>query len=115
MGWQINLVKNDVKIDAKTAQKLFNEAQDYEGELWYDIDDVTDYEGDNTLNFDPDHMEHMDYLATHDKVVEILKEAKVSGDICFASEDGDNAGEAWGYRFDGKGGMKILTGERTWS
>lgn len=60
-----------------------------------------------SLYFDPDHMEHMDYIP---EFLKELKSLKIKGDITFGSEEGDNAGSYWGYRFDGNGGMKNLQG-----
>ena len=105
MGWNISLTKNEVNISPECAQDLFD-AQAYEGERWDTVEDVTT---DGKLTFDPDHMEHMDYLGDED-VQKVLKRHKVKGDICFMSTEGDNAGSSWGYRFDGKGGVVELTG-----
>lgn len=105
MGWHINLVKNDVEITEAIAEELFK-VMEREG---YEF--INQFYGDGKLRFDPDMQEHMDYLWMGD-VQDVLKKHKVKGDICFASEAGDNAGQAWGYRFDGKGGMVPLTGKR---
>lgn len=109
MGWYIQEGKNEVEISRKCAEELF-EAQAYEGELWDSADDVAP---DGRLAFNADHMEHMDYLATNEAMVAVLCKHKVRGDICFESHEGDNAGEYWGYRFDGQGGMKPLVGRCT--
>ncbi len=106
MGWHIALTKNDVEISSKCAKDLF-EAQSYDGERWSELEYVTE---DGKLAFDPDMMEHMDYLYDED-VQKVLKRHKVKGDICFTSVEGDNAGQSWGYRFDGKGGMTELAGD----
>lgn len=87
-----------------TASKL--------GNLWDSPEEVT---CDSKLSFNIDHMEWMDYIANSEEIKTTLKKHKVKGDICFGSLEGDNAGSFWGYRFDGKGGMKTLTGELTWS
>ncbi len=81
------------------------------GSLWDSIEYITE---DGKLSFNSDHMEHMDYLADSAEIVQVLTEHKVEGDICFGSLDGDNAGSFWGYRFDGKGGMKPLEGTIEW-
>lgn len=111
MGWQIELTVNTVVVPHAAISELIA-AQDYEEELWYH-EDVLDDEGH--LQFNPDHMEHMDYLGNNDKVIAVLKAARVKGDIFFQSLEGDDAGSAWGYRFDGKGGMKLMKGEVVWS
>jgi hypothetical protein len=104
--WSISVTINHAKVSKKCAKELF-EAQAYEGEIWYSLEDVV-YKG--KLQFNSDHNEHMDYLANHDNMLEILKKHKVKGDICFGSLQGDNDGSFWGYRFDGEGGLKTLTG-----
>lgn len=110
--WSTECLVNTVNIPNECKHDLFDEAQDYEEELWNDLDEVTDENG--RLSFNPDHMESMDYLGTHDKALAILKRYKVEGDVCFGSLEGDNAGSFWGYRFDGKGGMQYLKGCLVW-
>ena len=116
MSWSIHLVKNTVKISKAVAKNLFaaqkSAADDGECEIWYELDEVAP---DGYLEFNSDHMEHMDFLHSNNKIVDILKKAKVKGDICFADFEGDNSGNMWGYRFDGKGGMEHLTGDINWS
>lgn len=112
MSWSICEMVNTVHIPNECAHDLFEEAQYYDGELWGNYEDVTDKSG--LLRFGLEHMEHMDYLGTHNKVIRILKRYEVEGDICFGSLEGDNVGEFWGYRFDGHGGMKELKGKLVW-
>jgi len=109
MGWRIHVVVNTVDISRDCAEDILENAND-EG-AWSDIDDVC---VDGKLHFNQDDMEHMDYLGNNDNVIPILKKHKVKGDVCFSSLEGDNAGENWGYRFDGKGGMRELVGGSIW-
>lgn len=112
MSWSIYEMVNTVdNIPNECIHDLFDEAQDYEGQIWADPKEVVDERG--LLRFDPELMEHMDYLA-NDKAIRVLKRYEVEGDICFGSLEGDDAGEFWGYRFDGKGGMKKLKGRIVW-
>lgn len=127
MGWFINLVKNEVIINKKIAADIVRLKPEFvsfhayiENEYPWDFKPIKGTERDlieqviddeNHLVFDSDHMEHMDYMWNED-IQAVLKKHKVKGDICFSSDDGDNAGESWGYRFDGKGGMVHLTGSR---
>lgn len=108
MSWSIGVVENTVEISSKCAKELFAAQKKHGDEIWYELQEVT-YEGKVTFN--PDHMEWMDWLANNENLVEILKKHKVKGDICFGSLEGDNAGEFWGYRFDGLGGMVELKGQ----
>ena len=108
MGWHINLITNDVKITEKCARAVLKVLL-LEGSF-NTLDQVWRYK---KLRFHQDHMEWMDYLK-YAKVITVLQKHKVKGDICFSSNDGDNAGEAWGYRFNGKGGFKPLTGRLQW-
>ena len=72
--------------------------------LWYDEEDVLEGE---TLFFNEDVMEHIDFLSNDKGMIDILKNNKVKGEITFASEGGEGF---WGHRFDGKGGYKRLQG-----
>lgn len=113
MGWRIHEIKNTVKINSKIALDLYGCGADV-CSAWEDECDFPSLGGiidDGKLVFNPDHMEHMDYV-WEPKIQEVLKRHKVKGDICFSSNDGDNKGQRWGYRFDGEGGMVKLTGKR---
>jgi hypothetical protein len=114
MGWHINLVKNTVKIDSAIALALYNCGADvcfsWEEECNFPMLEGIIYDG--KLVFNSDHMEHMDYV-WQPEVLDVLKQHRVKGDICFSSNDGDNRGQSWGYRFDGEGGMVQLTGKKS--
>lgn len=122
--WSISNIDNTVTLTKKQAIELGKNKEyadtigGYGGTYEYPneaemLDDLFDkYNGKYYLKFDPDHMEHMDYL-WNESIVNKLKELKVKGDFTFGSLDGDNSGSNWGYRFDGKGGMKTLTGVLT--
>lgn len=108
MSWSIGETVNTVRISPACAKELFKADDDANSDIWDLFENVTCR---GKLTFNSDHQEWMDYLGSHEKLVEILKKHKVAGDICFGSLEGDNAGEFWGYRFDGKGGMVKLTGQ----
>lgn len=125
MGWQIHLIKNTVKvskdiaIDILKTDTVFAQNAKYG---YFDLDDgeeMPDLDNPNLigqvmekgkLRFDPDHLEHMDYLEDPEIRV-VLTAHKVKGEVVFCSHDGDNAGQAWGYSFDGKGGCVCLAGK----
>jgi len=109
MGWSIANIVNEVKISKQCAKDLFKAQEDGE-EIWYEIKEVT-YEG--KLTFNSDHGEFMDYISSP-HIQEVLLKHKVKGDICFGSLEGDNFGEFWGYRFDGKGRIETLEGKLQW-
>lgn len=116
MGWHINLVKNTVKIDSEIALALYNceacVADCWKGECSFPmLEGIID---GGKLVFNDDHMEHMDYVEDT-YVQEVLKRFRVAGDVCFSSNDGDNRGQKWGYRFDGEGGMTLLKGKDVFS
>jgi hypothetical protein len=116
MSWSIENVINTVKISKSCASDIYDaESYTFEEKTYNDtfgsVEDVT-YKG--KLLFNSDHGEHMDYVSNR-KVQEALKKHKVKGDICFGSLEGDNAGQFWGYRFDGKGGMQELIGKIAWN
>lgn len=110
MGWVIVELENTVNISESIAKELFD-SQEYQGEIWYDENEVM-YK--NRLCFYEDHQEYMDYVHK-EHIQEVLKRNKVEGVIKFGSLEGENAGDFWGYEFDGKGGMKELVGEVKWS
>lgn len=109
--WSIAELENTIMITEECAKDLFENGQEYEEEIWWDVENVA-YDG--KLYFDPDHQEHMDYL-WREKVQEILKEHKVEGEVCFADVEGDSSGSFWGYRFDGQGNLENLKGKVVWS
>ncbi len=109
MGWNIAELDNTVVVDDACAKDLF-EAQEYEQELWYEVDEVAD---EGQLMFIEDHMEHMDYL-WREHIQAILQKHNVEGTVTFGSLEGDNAGSFWGYQFDGKGGMEKIKGTLSW-
>jgi hypothetical protein len=92
MGWQINLIKNTVKVPNDYADALYEAAEEH---FPHGSDEVLN---NGSLSFDYDSGEHMDYLHD-DRVLEILKEAKVNGSIVFSSNEGDNRGTWWAYDF----------------
>jgi len=112
MGWQIALLENKIKVSSKVAKELFDLSEKDLSEIWYSENDVTDE--NDVLQFNPDHMEHMDYLWDVE-YQKILKRNKIKGRALFGDLDGDNFGTFWGYEFDGKGGMKLLEGKLSWS
>ena len=94
MGWSINEVENTVVVPEEFADKLFTAG---EGEhFWGGSEDILDDEGH--MMFDPDSMEHMDYL-WDDDIRAVLKEARVNGRVVFSSSEGDNRGTWWSYTF----------------
>lgn len=110
MSRSIAVVENTVLVPNECRDELY---EAYGNEIWSSEEDVTDESG--KLIFSVDNYEHMDYLnGGYPMIIEILKRYEVEGDICFGSLEGDNAGEFWGYRFDGKGGMKKLRGRLVW-
>lgn len=109
MGWHINLERNTVRINSHVALDLYNCDAPVAG-AWQDECSFPMLEGiidAGRLVFNSDHMEHMDYV-WQAEVLLVLCRHKVEGDVCFSSNDGDNRGESWGYRFDGEGGMQTL-------
>lgn len=110
MSWRIANLVNTVAISKKCAKDLFDASMEFGDEIWLDVDSVIE---DGKLSFSSDAMEHMDYL-WNDHIQAVLLKHKVSGDVCFGSLEGDNAGSFWGYRFDGKGVVINLKGELSW-
>lgn len=113
--WSIILVKNDLKISKKCAEALLGEEGTdgyYDGECageygWEGLSDLFDANS-GKLVFNSDHFEHMDFVW---RVWKVLAEHEAKGEIVFASAEGDNKGEAWSYRFDGKGAFEHRQGK----
>lgn len=111
MGWRINLTKNTVTVSHECAVEIAKSETDIgfwiqDNSGGYRDDMITEAcRSDGTLRFHGDHMEHMDYVWS---IKDILCRHKVKGDIAFSSSDGDNAGTAWCYRFDGEGNCEEL-------
>jgi hypothetical protein len=109
MGWSINLEKNTVVIPAEAAAE-FNANEDFEN------DDITLCENDDgtfEFYFNDDHYEHMDYME-RDDILEFALSHKLNGDVCFSSNQGDNRGQSWGYRFK-DGALTVLSGRKSWA
>lgn len=105
MSWRTHVITNTVVVSNDVAKKLLTcgaEVTTY----WEDVDDVVK---NDHLVFIEDTMEHMDFL-WEKEIQEVLKNARVEGDICFGRLEGDRAPRFWGYRFDGKGSMVELIG-----
>lgn len=93
--WSINLHYNSLKLTPTAIQKLFDSNPDF---YYDDISAVVD--NDSYIYFEPDHMEHMDFL-WDENVQNVICETKCDGVVIFGSAEGDNKGEFWGYRFVG--------------
>lgn len=119
MSWNIGLISNTVTFSRKCAEALMaiagdngdsdNDWPDHEI-LWNDIEELKIDDKNYQLYFDEDHGEHMDFLNERDDILDVLLKHKVNGDITFASVEGDNAGQCWGYRFK-DGVLTELVGE----
>lgn len=97
MGWQINLVENTLVVPEAAIPDLREIAAGIDCDWGYDEDaDITDEDGH--FIFSDDAMEHMDYMWNEELQV-VLTKHKANGEVIFNSFQGDNRGQAWGYRF----------------
>jgi hypothetical protein len=115
MGWSVQEMRNTVEISTEVAETLIKKFARYIPTIYQEDNPTPDellHRG--KLYFSEDHMEHIDWLGQHEDILPTLAALKVKGDICFGSLEGDNAGAFWGYRFDGEGGLKRLTGDVVW-
>lgn len=116
MGWYINCVENTLKITEDCALELFeNGVHEYywdDGDLDDNLRQVYDPKT-GLVEFNPDHMEHQDFL-WDEEVQAILLKHKANGRVLWTSADGDNAGQSWGYEFK-DGVLKELSGTVHWS
>lgn len=93
MSWSIDLQYNSVKLNEKAIQDLFDyRAENYDDDISYVVDE------DGYIMFNPDDMEHMDFLWDH-AVQNIITLNGCSGTVIFSSSEGDNKGQFWGWSF----------------
>jgi len=114
MAWNVALLENTIEINETIANDLFALQED--GKIsswpWHDVASVIVWRG-TKLDFNPDHMEHMDFL-WEEKIQEVLCRHNIKGIVKFGDLESSQQGEFWGYEFDGKGGMKKLKGNLQW-
>jgi hypothetical protein len=103
MSWAIHEITNETTPVSAECETDLNE-------FFSDEDMCLVQSG--KLYFDPDHMEHMDWLADKE-VQEILVKHNVTGFIGFGDLEGDNAGSFWGYRLE-QGQCREVSGTITW-
>jgi hypothetical protein len=116
--WQVYNLKNTVEMTKDQALefltvKSYVENMYGDGVPSRDLESIlTKKKGKYFLIFSEDHMEHIDYLATDNNIVNKLKSLKVKGEISFFSSQKriNDTINAWGYFFDGEGGMKKTVG-----
>lgn len=97
MAWSIDLLSNTIKISKKMAQKIYEATMENGYNDTFDgVESVRNDDG--FLDFNPDHMEHMDYL-WKEEVQKAFCALKVNGEVHFADNEGDSKGKMWGYRF----------------
>ncbi len=99
MSWNITKTVDTVTIAADKIEST-NEAlleMDYSG-LFEGYGPV---DSRGKLYFEPDHMEHMDWLTNNEELCTVIAATGVRGDICFGALEGDNKGTFWGIRFNG--------------
>lgn len=108
MGWHINKIVNTAEFTKEQAEILGASAHEYIAHVYEDDDGVKELFGyaglkdvGNVLFFNPEHLEHMDYVTWNTKLCRTIADMGVEGDICFSSHEGDNAGQMWGVRFAG--------------
>lgn len=90
MSWSIGLILDTIVLPDACEEEL-NALMDERG-----MDHVA---YDNELEFNADHMEHMDFLDGDQEVIDILLKHEVEGVVRFASVEGDNSGDMWEHRF----------------
>ena len=106
MSWRVNVVNNSLEVSGKCIEELWDYNKKANLEIWDSKEDMVE---DGVLYFNEDDMEWIDYIANYKKIIDILKENKAKGEVCFSSFEGDDCG-SWGHRFDGNGGYKKLKG-----
>lgn len=110
MSWYVADIENTVKIP-KTKVKEANASLLNVSDYFENIGQAFDKSG--RLVLDPDAGEWIDPF--DDDLMPVLLQFEPQGKLLFGSLEGDNAGDFWGYEFDGKGGVKELTGRLHWT
>lgn len=91
MGWSISVLKNTLRMRDEIAEEL---------EVIAGVrDHMIGYSSESGIEFDYDAMEHMDFL-WEEWADAALDDPSVNGEVIFYSSEGDNMGEAWGYRYE---------------
>ena len=117
MSWNVEIIRNtwEVPKDEAFRAELVR--------LWvahtgYDEGEYDLFNKDGTLYFNPDDMEHIDYLedsGMFDWIRENYDGIQV-GDICFGDIESVKGGKFWGYRIGGgKNQSHKLKGKLVWS
>lgn len=91
MGWNVSVLKNTLRMDIDVAEDLEARAGEHGHAICYSDEDG--------IEFDPDAAEHMDFL-WEEWADEILSDPSTTGEVIFYSAEGDDRGEAWGYRYE---------------
>jgi hypothetical protein len=124
MGWNIALIENTAKVPLdkreEVARFMVDRCADaYGGRASKVYDDEyaatapahkvlglvfgyvnrPDEPPPQTIYFDNDNMEHMDFLTHDDTACAFLAAAGTTGRILFCSMEGDNKGAFWGVEF----------------
>lgn len=111
MGWNVGVLEENVKISKSKVKKANAELAKY---IEYGYGGLFD-EDTGELVIDYDAQEHIDPIQQlSDDTILVLLKYKPKGKLLFSSSEGDNKGDAWGYEFDGKGGVKYLDREVKW-
>ncbi len=111
MGWSIACVENTLVVPEECGEELRNLVEKTEDGEEYPVE-LDLYSYSPQLEFNVDHMEHMDCL-WREEVQAVLAKHKVSGRVCFGSLEGDNSGDFWGYEWT-NGELRMLSGTLHW-
>lgn len=107
MGWNIDVVTNELKLTKKQATQLVDILE----KTWSEYSTYTDWVGEKPeiirfftgeLEFIEDFSEHRDYLGDEEMQAALLA-VGAEGCVTFADFEGDTRGHAWTHTFkDGK-------------
>lgn len=112
MSWSVAKITNSVRISEAVALDLIEKFPNIAVIRGVEQPQPSDLLDGDKLFFNYDHSEHMDWL--DNDILATLAAHNVEGDITFGSLEGDNRNTYWGYRFDGKGNFRHLTGKVVW-
>jgi hypothetical protein len=106
MTWQVEVLKNTIKISEQCAEDIWNYINWNRIFIWKSKEQIITK---GLLSFNTDLDDYKDYLYDYREIIKILKDNKSEGYVWFGSLDVPK-GCFWGYSFDGNGGCKKLKG-----
>lgn len=120
--WRVSLLENSLNLTKDFKKDLKEKVRSKKIDMnihYYNLNKIDEEQlndclfDENTLFFNEDHHEHIDYLYHNNKLISLINKHKLKGEIKFGCLDGDQFGEFWGYSFN-NGKMKKIKAKLNW-